>query len=164
MTDKPWWDREAEWLASENSIALDMAYDAVIMRGLMSGDLQPFAASILGGRIPSQHALHYVATMVLDDNIVDILDAETLAKLLDEPAEGTYEYQTPHQIITRPRRGKGRPLEPAHLIRNIEVANRVAIRMRGLKTGTYDAAVKEIAAEMNLGERTVANAYNRYGK
>jgi hypothetical protein len=166
MTDKLWWDREAEWLAAEKKIPLNEAYDAVIMRGLMSGELQPFAASILMGHTPSQNVLHYVATMFLDDNIVDILDAATVTKMVGESVEGPFEYQTPHQIVTRRRKGKGRPLEPANLIRDIEAADRVAARMRELGAGTYDAAVKEIAAEMGLGGRTVANAYNnnRYGK
>jgi hypothetical protein len=145
LGETPWDDIVAE-LEGELSLSIDEARDRVIWSYLKVGDTGPLICFLLRGYVPAFWVRHGIARMMLPDDV-----------LSESP-------KLPIRLVAVARR-RGPKTNIDKALRDRQLAKRVSDYITQHGKGSYDAAITDVAKDMNMGEQTVRNAYDkRHGK
>jgi hypothetical protein len=157
MTDKPElietpYDDDVRELAHDFGLSLNHARDRFIWVGLQMRDVGPLICFLLMGYVPG---------LTLRQNLA----------LMMEPEEALAQTSIRKELLRfrfeiKSRTGKRGPkrsnLEVG--LRDRRIAKRVRNLMAKIGSGSYEAAIRQIADETNLGVQTVRDAYDERGK
>jgi len=136
------WTIEAEMVSSAKDIPRAKAIDLVIVRYLRFGDTRALAWWLYEGHTPSPTTLKYIACMM-------------------QPGSGASTKSLPYELIAKSRTPKrGRPTKrPEADLQDWLIYENVQRLIDEAGPGTYDAAIRQIAALDGLNQAAVKRAY-----
>jgi hypothetical protein len=141
------WDTEAKLLARANGLSLDQCREAVILKWMEAGNLQPLRASLLRGELLGPVIQQYLGAMLLGND-------EEFCFI-----ENSVGRKTSHQLIVR-KRGPGPAYKPENFMRDIGLSVSVRV-LKGLGL-SVEEAIAEVARKEGCSEGTVKQAYQKY--
>jgi len=136
----------ANEVAREADIPLSEARDRVITAFLRYGEVGPLVCFLIAGHVPALEVRHSIAVMLAPDHAL----TEDLMK------------RCPYRLVAKARSGERRPkINLDILLRDRRLAKLVAELLKKFGRGSYDAAIKQVAADTGLGEETIRAAYDK---
>src|SRR5262245_53419956 len=147
LEDTPYDGDVKEW-AREKGWTLDKARDQLIWAGLQMGDVGPLVCFLIQGHVPTLYLRQHIGLMLGPDQAL----SERLRK------------DVPFLLEIKSRTGKRGPKRRSFevALRNRRIAKSVEKLMAQIGPGSYDAAIKQVAAETQRGEQTVRDAYDQH--
>jgi len=150
------YDDDIENMARERGWSEDEARDRFIWTALHFGDVAPLCYFLLQGLVPAVYVRELLALMLTPELAGGPTDFREVAERL--------KFQdVPFRLEIKSRTGRRGPKSNNFNVawRNWHIAQDVEKLMKEHGPGSYDAAIKQVAAKKRLTERTVRDAYDR---
>jgi hypothetical protein len=146
------YDDHVRELAQEFGLSLNSARDRFILMALHMADARPLSCFLTRGYVPALAVRQYLAVMMTPE--------EGLAQTTIGKKALPYRFEIKSRTGKRGPKGSNLPIA----LRDRRLAKRVANLIAKHGSGSYDAAIKQVADETHWGAQTVRDAYDGQGK